>query len=301
MKTRKFLSGAWYHIYTLSRDGGVLFYRLTDRLCLFTVLSVYARKYNMVVLGVSIMFTHLHMMIRALDLTHLRSFVGQSLATFSRIVNADRGQRGELFRRPFGSAPRLEEKEMRSSLVYLYNNPVEKHLCKKAVEDRWTFLAYYNNTHPFSERLVKRNVSFRLRQAADFIDAEQAAGRYLRPATLRRLFSGLDKHEQEQLTDHIITRYQFICYEEAIAIFGSYDKMLLATEASTGKEFEVGEVYDRSSDVPYREMTIAAAKAHLFDGWRILHLQEEEKRHWIHHFQIHTHAKEAQIRKFLHL
>ena len=300
MKTRKFLSGAWFHIYTISRDRGVLFYRLTDRLCLFTILSVYARKYNMIVLGISIMFTHIHLMIRALDLTHMRSFVGQSLATFTRVINADRGRKGELFRRPFGSAPRLHDKEKRSSLIYLFNNPVEKRLCKKAVDDRWTFLAYYTDTHPFSKKLVKRDVSFRLRRAADFVDAEQAAGRYLKPVTLRHLFSGLAKNEQEQLTDHIISRYQFISVEEAIAPFSDYRQLLQATEVSAGKEFDVGEEYDPFSDIAYREMAILAANARLFDGWRLFKLSDEEKRHWSRIFQEKAHASEGQIRKFLH-
>ena len=301
MKNRKFVSGAWHHIYTISHDGGVLFYRISDRLCLFTILSVYARKYKIVVLGLSIMFTHIHMMLRALDLSQQTAFISQSLSTFSRVINADRSRQGSLFRRPFGSAPKKSDKEKRSALIYLYNNPVEKHLCKKAVDDRWNFLAYCREPFPFSDKLIKHNVTFRLRKAAEYIDAESDAGRYLRPAALRRLFSGLTREEQEQLTDYIIQKYQFICYEEALELFGDSNKLLLATEASAGKEFDVGEEFDPHSDIAYREMCILAARARLFDDWKLLHLTREEQLKWAHRFRKETSATDNQIRKFLHL
>ena len=301
MKNRRFVPGALYHIYTISRDGGVLFYRITDRLCLFTILSVYARRYRVAVLGLCIMFTHIHAMVRVVDLTHLRAFIGQSLATFTRIINADRRQRGELFRRPFGSAPRVNPKEKRSSLIYLFNNPVEKRLCTKAVDDRWTFLAYCKTPFPFSEPLIKREVSFRLRKAADYVDAECAAGRYLRPAALRGILGGLIKEEQEKLTDYIICKYQFICFEEAIELFGDVDKMILATEASAGKEFDVGEQSDPFSDVAYREMAAHASRNHLFEDWKLLHLSDEERGWWSRYFRANTTANDKQIMKFMHL
>ena len=282
-------------------DGGVLFYLITDRLCLFTIFSIYARKLRIVVLGLWIMFTHIHLMIRPVDPYHLSSFIDQSLSTFSRVINADRSRKGHLFRRRYGSAPKVTDKEKRSSLIYLYNNPVEKRLCKKAVEDRWTFLAYCQNPFPYSERLVKRNASFNLRQAADYVDKEYEAGRYLLPARLRRLFSRLSKNEQEQLTDYIINKYQFIRYDEALALFGDLDKLLLATEASAGKEFDVGEEFDPLSDIAYREMCHVSAKAQLFDNWKLLHLTQEEEREWARRFRQFTSGTDRQINKFLHL
>lgn len=298
---RRVVPGALHHVYTISRDGGVLFYRVSDRLCLFTVLSVYSRKYKVAVLGLSIMFTHIHLMVRVVDLAQLRAFIGQTLATFTRIINADRRKRGELFRRPFGSAPRVSPKEKRSSLIYLFNNPVEKHLCAKAVDDRWSFLAYSKTPFPFSKPLIKREVSFRLRRAAECVDAECAAGRYLRPAFLRRLFGGLVKEEQESLTDYIINKYQFICFDDAIGLFGDVDRMLLAAEASAGKEFDVGEQFEPLSDVAYREMAAQAAKNHLFEDWKLLHLSDEEIGRWMRYFRVATTANDRQIRRFMHL
>lgn len=301
MKNRRFYPGAWHHIYVITRDAGVLFYRITDRLSLYTILSVFARRFRITVLGVAIMFTHLHLMVRAVDLTQLRAFIRQVLSTFARIVNEDRDLRGNLFKRPFGSAPKTTDKEKRSSLIYLYNNPVEKKLCQHAVEDRWTFLAYAGESFPFSTKLVKRNVRYALRTACDFVDREEQAGRYLRPKRLRTLFEPLTRAEQEQLTDYIIQRYAFIDHNAAVSLFRSFEDLLIATDASSGKEFEVGEVFDAQSDVAYRELCSLAARSGLFKDWKLLHLSEEESACWVRRFRQSTSASKRQVAKFLHL
>lgn len=301
MKNRKFYPGAWHHVFVITRDAGVLFYRITDRLSLYTIISVFALRFRLVVLGLSIMFTHLHLMVKAVDLLQLRSFMQQVLSTFSRVLNEDRGRHGPLFKSPFGSAARTTDKEKRSSLIYLYNNPVEKKLCRRAVEDRWTFLAYAREPFPFSERLVKRDVRYALRTACDFVDREQQAGRYLRPARLRALFEPLTRDEQEQLTDYIIQRYAFICHDEAVSLFADLDALLLATEASSGKEFDVGETFDPASDVAYRKMCSLAARAGLFEDWKLLRLSPQERTRWMREFRQSAGASEKQIAKFLHL
>lgn len=301
MENRKFFPGAWHHVYVISQDGGVLFYRITDRLTFFTILSVFARRYNVTVIGVSIMFTHLHLMVRALDLTQLKAFMQQVLSTFARIVRDDREVSGAIFKRPFGSAPRSSSKDRRSSLIYLLNNPVEKKLCSRAIEDRWTFLAYARKDFPFSERLIKRSVRHCLRNACDAVDCEFFAGRYLRPSRLRKLYEPLTRDEQEQLTDYIIQKYQFLNYEEAVGLFDNFNALLLATEASAGKEYDVGEVFDPSSDVAYREMCMVAARAGLFTNWRLLHLSPVERQRWYQQFLTTTNASERQVRKFLHM
>lgn len=301
MKNRRFYSDAWHHIYCITRDGGVLFYRITDRLSFFTVLSVFARRYQIIVVGLCLMFTHFHLMVKPTDLAQLRAFMQQVLSVFSRILREDRGLTDRsCFKRPFGSAPKVSQKDQRSSLIYLYNNPVEKKLCKRAVEDRWNFLAYAQGDYPFSTKLVKRNVRFALRTSADMIDREFAAGRYLRPALLRDLFLDLTRDEQEQLTDYIIQRYQFINYEEAVSRFDNYEAMLTATDASSGKEFDVGEVFDPLSDIAYLEMAKTAARNHLFDDWKLLHLDPHDRQKWIRSFGSICGATDLQIRKFLH-
>ena len=295
------MAGAPLHIYFLARGGCVLFYRTTDRLSFYSVLSVLAKRFGVTVLGVSFMFTHVHLMVRTSDLAQLRLFIGQLIKTFSRLLREDRAVAGPQFETPFGSAPKVSLKEQRSCLIYIWNNPVEKKLCTKAVKDRWTFLAYYNNPFPFSERLVKRYASAQLQKACSVIDGESRAGRYLRPRFLRTLFATLVKKEQEQLADYIIGAYRFIDYTGAVKLFDSFDQLLIATEASTGKEFDVGEQYDPLSDAPYREMLRLVSKGHLFDNWKLLHLEPDEQKRLFRIFKNETAATDRQIRKFLHM
>ena len=301
MKKRTFVIGAPLHVYFLARDGCVLFYRTTDRLSFYSVLAVLAKRFGVTVLGVSLMFTHVHLMVRVADLTQLRLFIGQLLKTFSRLLREDRGVTGPQFETPFGSAPKVSAKEQTSCLIYILNNPVEKKLCKKAVDDRWNFLAYYNSPFPFSQRLVKRNASMQLQKCCSLIDGEARAGRYLRPQLLRNLFAPLVKQEQEQLTDYLIGAYRFIDYDRVIKMFDTFDQLLLATEASSGKEFDVGEQYDPVSDIPYQEMLRLVSKAHLLDNWKLLHLGQEEQKQLARILKNETSASDRQIRKFLHL
>jgi len=301
MRKRLFFADALHHVYFLAEAGNVLFYTRSDRLSFYTTLSVLAKRYGVIVVGVSIMFTHVHLMVRAVDMAQFRLFMGQLIRTFSRMVREDRGLSGPVFNTPFGSAPQKESKRQRSSLIYLLNNPVEKHLCAKAVGDRWTFLAYYGgDPHPFSAPLNKAYASRNMRHACSLVDTEFRAGRFLRPALLRNLFRPLSREEQEQLADHIILVYRTIDYDVANKLFGGYDRLLHATEETSGKEFEVGEVFDPSSDVPYLEMSRIASRSGLFENWKLLHLTSHEQQDWMRQFRTSTHANEVQVRKFLH-
>lgn len=301
MKKRLFFADALHHVYFLAGAGNVLFYTQSDRLSFYTTLSVLAKRYGVTVVGVSIMFTHVHLMVQAADMAQFRLFMGQLIRTFSRLVREDRGQDGPVFNTPFGSAPQKDSKRQRSSLIYLLNNPVEKHLFAKAVEDRWTFLAYYGgDPYPFSTPLNKAYASRHMRDACSLVDAESRAGRFLRPALLRNLFRPLSREEQEQLADHIILVYRTIDYDAANNLFGGYERLLRATEETSGKEFEVGEEFDPTSDVPYLEMSRIASRSGLFDNWKLLHLTPSEQQGWMRKFRTNTHATEAQVRKFLH-
>ena len=292
MKKRKFVVGAPLHIYFRARGGCVLFYRMTDRLCFCSVLAVLSKRYKVTVIAASLMFTHVHLMVRATDLAQLRLFMSMLIRVFSHLLRKDRFLDGPRFQSPFGSAAKVFPKDQRSCLIYILNNPVEKNLCKEAVEDRWTFLAFWDCANPFSERLVKRNASKYLRRALEFIDSEARAGRYLHPAALSR-------KEQEQLADYLIEAYRFIDYSEMLSWFNSKQDLLLATQVSTGKEFDVGEVFESGSDVAYCEMIRVATKQHLLDNWKILHLNPAEQAYWSRVFRNTTSATEWQIQKFL--
>ncbi len=301
MKNRKVLNGSLQHIYKTTADGGVLFYHTIDHLVCFTIQSVMARRHNLPVLCACHMFTHTHELAAPVDPLHLVSYEHDVNLLHAREWNRESGRTGRLYRGPFGSAPKRSDKDKRSCVVYILNNPVEKRLCARAVEDRWNFLAYYEKEYPFSERPVLRYCRWALRNAMHEVSQECRAGRYLKYALLYRLFSQLNRTEQEQLTDYIIQRYFYFDREACYQLFGNGANMVAAADVSKGKEFDVGESFDPYSDVPYREMSQLAARHGLLgQGKPLLLLPEERREKLSRYLQMNTSASELQVARFLH-
>ena len=267
---RKVPEGSLQHIYKITSDGGVLFYRTIDHLVYYSIQSVMARRHNFPVLATCHMFTHTHDLCAPVDPAQIARYEQDVNSIFTREFNRETGRRGQLFRKPFGSAAERSDKDKRSALVYILNNPVEKRLCRCAVEDRWTFLAYYEREYPFSSKPVLKKCRWVLRDAIRMVDQEYRAGRYLKYALLHRLF-------------------------------GSWEQMTVAADASKGKEYHVGEVFDPYSDIPYREMiSIASRSGLLASGLPLLRLEKARRDKLADYLHQHTRASDTQIAKFLH-
>ena len=65
------------------------------------------------------------------------------LSRYVKEFNARTGRSGALFDPRYGSAMKKDGKKIRSAIAYLFNNAVEKHLCKKAEDYKWNFLSYF--------------------------------------------------------------------------------------------------------------------------------------------------------------
>ena len=278
VKKKQFVSGALQHTYKITRKAEILFYRLEDRLMMFTIMSVVSRKRRIIVAGLCFMFTHIHETLFPVDKVQMDAYEMDCVSIYSKEHNRDTGHKDGIFS-PYGWASKRTEKDQKSSTVYLLNNPSEKKLCHHAIEDRWNFLAYYNNPNPFSKPLVKHKASYYLREACSIVDHEFSAGRYLKAARIRGMYAKLrNPEEREQLTDYIINRYMFIDFESSIRLFGSYENLLAATQATTGAEFDIGEAFDKYSDVPYKSLISMAEKDGLLGKeMRIYQLSDSEK------------------------
>lgn len=202
----------------------------------------------------------------------------------------------------FGSAPKWEEKKLRSSIIYIGNNPVEKHFCRSAGESRWNFLKYVSCNHPFSEQLIKRKASYELRKSLKEVDSMSVLNRPLKYAQLIRLFGKLSDVEIEQLIDYIICSYYPIDNKELLSHFKSYEAMIAAMESTTGDDHDINETRDDFSFHAFAEMShylqmempsYAIRKVTTFPTSRKLELLNE--------LRLHTAASERQIRQFLHI
>lgn len=218
---RTVIGGILNHVYQRTKDGVLLFYNVSDYLVLFTIICTVAPKHGVRILALSLM----------------------------------PDPEGPLFESPFGSVPVIGDKKARTNLCYVGNNGVERRLCKKAEEYRWSFLAYAISDHPFSPKLISREASAALRKGIKEIDAEHAAEKPLTYKQIKRLFSKLEKDEKLQLTDYIISTYNCIDYDAAIRYFDGYQNMLTAMHSNTGSEHDLNEVFVGKSDAYYAKMS----------------------------------------------
>lgn len=303
MPKRKFFPDAVNHCYQRSAAGGLLFYTQRDYLVWFTTVCTVAPRYKVKILSMCPMPDHTHMAIVAQSRKDFYEFMGDSNRRFAKTFNDFTGQRGSVFESTFGSAPKLRPKDIRSCLIYIGNNPVERQLSKQAETYRWTFLAYASSKHPFSSKVVLRNVRWKLRKSVEEVRALHKLGKPLNYLRLHNLYDSLDKAESEQLTDYIISTYNVIDYEAALDYFGgNYDDMVHAMQVSTGSEHDLSETRIGKTDTCYNKMTNMILKKYgLEDIHEILSWPAAKKEELFWFLRMNTNYMARQICKFLHL
>lgn len=257
--------GAVGHIYQRARSGFVVFYSVKDSLVFFTIFSLTATKYKIRVLGLCLMYNHIHVLIEAENHEIVARFVQEFSSKFSKAYNARHALKGRLFT-TFGLSNKRGAKQIRTALAYLYNNPVEDRICKRAEEWNWSFLAYADSDHPYSEKLVLREASVGMRKAARTVRTLHAHQRPLTYEVLDNLFKPLNINEKMQLIDFIVREYSVIDFKKAISHYGSYRNMLTAFSSNTGSEYDIREPHDPYSGAAYRNMSRHLAADKRFSG-----------------------------------
>lgn len=300
-KRRKFYSGVVNHVYQRTVSGNNLFYGYEDFLTFFTILSVSARAAQITFLGLCLMYNHFHALIVTESVSQLSDFMNHACSWFAREFNHFTGNVGQLLKKNFGSAPKWSEKDVRTTINYVGNNPVEKRICIRPEQYRWNFLQFAVSSNPFSEPLVLRKASKRMKRAVKEVATMYKLNLPLKFTLIRRLFNGLTSIETEQLVDYIISTYNFIDYQAAISYYGSYEKMLEAMNSNTGSEYEIREEWDPDSDLIYHHMVEYVQKAFPdMPANRVTTLPEEQKQDLARVFSR-IPATPRQISRFLHL
>ena len=237
------------HIFQKGVEGMVIFYTLHDYLVYYTIFSVYAKRMGLQVLGLAIMYNHLHIIVVGGDKNLIKRFMTLVSSVFAREYNSDIGISGDVFQRPYGTSIKYGDKEIRTICGYLYNNHTNGKLCKRAEDIRWNFLAYAHNDHPFSEKIPLRNARMVLRRAIKMVQAAQKRGDYLSYAALRRIYDNLTKSEKEYVTDCIITTYNIIDYKALESLYSSYEEMVYSFNANVHHDYNIPESdEDRKGD-----------------------------------------------------
>lgn len=202
-----------------------------------------------------LMIDHIHSLCAFKDRSSFSRFMSYVSNVFVQEFNREHNRSGALFNESFGSAPKSGMKLLRTAIAYLFNNPVERHLCKYAQDYRWNFLAYGKSGHPFSDPLVLRKASFALKRAVAEIDGSRKRGAHLTYPQLRRLFSGLDEREKNQLIDYIIVKYSIVRYDIlTTSCYEGYENMITAINSNAGSEYDIDEQRCGRSDAVYRDL-----------------------------------------------
>lgn len=299
-RQRIFKVGAIHHIYQRTIDGYLIFYDKRDFLVLFTLICTTARKYSIKVLGICLMYDHIHLLVKASSKTDLSAFVRDYTCRFSRLRNIRYHRKGDYFHHRFGSAPKVEEKKVRTAIAYLYNNPVEKKLCGKAEEFQWNFLNYAHSSHPFSEPLKLRSARQTMRRAVAEVRALRETDTPLGYDFIDRVIRGLSIREIRQLTDYIVASYNCVDYQELSSYYEDFETLLVAVHSNTGSEYQIKEEITQGSDTIFIKMASLVKKMTHYQTMReVLALSDLERRRiaWI--LSAETGATPRQISKFL--
>lgn len=289
------------HIYLRARDKGVIFYDDVDRLVYFSVIASQAKKYGITVLAAAIMFTHVHISAMAASREQIDRFIQESSSEFARLYNIDKGRSGRFFAHHPGKALKKTSKLIRTNIIYVFNNHVEKRLCVHAIEERWSFLAYGRSEWPSSGQPEQHGAA--MKKAMAMVRRRAIKRKPLKHSELRRMLSLLSEDERERLKDHIITSYALVDFDAASSFFNGFEAMVTAIDSSAGSEWDIKEEFCGEDDRAYLRLMEWAKKNKICDNngaFNPYALDNATKAKLTNRLLRTTDISLFQIRKFLH-
>ena len=90
---RIFMEGSAHHIYLTALKGNLLFYRTEDYIFFLTLLYVLARRYGIGIEPLCIMFNHVHLFVRAVNVRVFKAFCRDLQSMFSIGYNRVQSER----------------------------------------------------------------------------------------------------------------------------------------------------------------------------------------------------------------
>jgi hypothetical protein len=248
------------------------------------------------------MVDHVHILLESQSCEDMADFIRDYSSVFVREYNTSIGRKGQLFHKSFGSAPKQGAKKMRSVIVYIGNNPVEKDLCKYAEEYRWNFLRYMVSPHPFSVNIPARRRSRRLVRSMKYVSMICQSRNYLNYRQLSDLFDVLSDMEKEYMTDFIIMKYYPFDDDKLLSFYNDWHQMAEAMHSTAGSEHDIVEQwYHRPDDIYIRMADFVRERLGIFPVRKVTMLPEGQKKMLLTELRINVGATVYEACKFLHL
>ncbi|MBR4479118.1 MAG: hypothetical protein IKO88_03860 [Bacteroidales bacterium] len=296
---RIFKEGYPCHVYSKGYGGMMVFYSIADCLFYITLYSCLSRKYHIRTNAFSLMPNHTHSQQVVVSRQVFIAFNQELLSLFTRGYNIQHGRSGELFQKPFGSAPKIGGKSIKNNLSYINNNGAAGKLSRGVLDYRWNLMAYYDTDYPFSEKIVLNQASKRMRWAMRYVIELHGKNRPLDYRIQAMLFKGLNAKERKQLIDFIVVQYNFLDYSAITKHFGSFERALIAMDANTGSEYDIIEEWEDYS--VFRTMTETVSKAGFKMETINFRSMERNSLHRIIRLLRRVTRDKKIIRQFLHL
>jgi len=297
-----FTNGAIQHIYQKTVGGFLIFYSVRDCLVFFTMIATAARRYHIRILGICLMVDHVHVLVEAGSKQEMDQFVCLYTSWFVNTYNKWYGLKGSLFKANYGAASKVDDKKQRSAIAYLYNNPVERLICKRAEQYPWNFLAYANSRFPFVSPARLDKARAPMRRAVDKVKCSRKDERPLNYAQLKRMTAPLTQLERKQLYDVIVSAYNCVDYQDLFYRFGNYTDLIMAINTTTGSEYAIPEEFVGRSDRIYSQMTEFLLESRRIQSTDdLLRMPETERRELLDPLGLRTGASRRQLEKYLRL
>ena len=278
-----------------------MFYNIKDSIVFFTIFMLAAEKHGIRVSGICLMYNHYHVDFEADNPKIVIRFISAYCSWFSKEFNARYGFSGKVFDE-YGISNKRGDKQKKTAYAYLYNNPVEWHLCSRAEDYQLNFLKYAEEDHPFSEKIVSRNMTRGFRRAVEMVRYLHSNSRPILYRAADRLLDGLSDKEKHQLVDIIFSTYSRIDFERVINCYGSYQIMTDAFSYNTGNEYDLTEEFDPTAGNEYRKMAHYLARSKRFkDIGEVADSSAEEQIAFLWELVTNCRVTVEHARRFLHI
>lgn len=232
-------AGIYQHVFQRSFDRHIIFTSAVDAIFFVSVYYVYSLKYRVETLAFCLMDNHVHFLCKTEKPSDLNAFVRDYSSVFVKGYNAYHKRIGELFQKPFGYAGKVGDKKLRTCVIYINNNPVEAGKTSEMEQYIWNLFSFGTSKNPFSEQIVHRKASKKMRRSIKEIKSSFNQHKILKPMQLECLFAGLSNKEKQQLRDYILKEYSPVNYEKVTTIFGSLGKAIIAMHSFMGSEYDI--------------------------------------------------------------